>query len=217
MRKLVVFLFIFFYNNVYSFSLTHSIKKLPKNALSLNLFAPLNYYTEFVYERKIDTLKIVNINLGLIGLGKMPYDGNWDNSYLYKANGMFFKLGFKKVFSNGSNAFKGFYINPEIGFAMFNEIRTWNVNLYTSNIQGIKFENNIIAFSVLFKIGYQLNLKNKILIDVYGGFGACADNRTNENNLYFNYSSKENNFIARRYFETNRFATQIGVRIGYLF
>lgn len=219
MRRFILLIFsmICFLSNLSSFNHDNEAKKLPKNAFSFNLFAPLNYYSEFIYERKVDSLKLVSVNLGLIGLGNMPYDGSWDDSYLYKANGAFLKLGFKKVFSNSSNAFKGFYYNPEIGFSMFNEIRTWNTNLYTSNVQKVKYENNIMVLSVLFKLGYQLNIKNKILVDLYGGIGVCADNREPKTNLTFNYSSKENNFIARRYAETNRFATQLGLKIGYLF
>lgn len=219
MSKFIVLIFsmICFLSNLSSFNRNGEAKKLPKNAFSFNLFAPLNYYSEFIYERKVDSLKLVSTNLGLIGLGNMPYDGSWDDSYLYQANGVFLKLCFKKVFSKSSNAFKGFYYGPEIGFSMFNEVRTWNTSLYTSNIKKVKYENNIMVLSVLFKLGYQLSLKNKILIDLYGGIGVCADNRDNKTNLNFNYSSKENNFIARRYFETNRLATQLGLKIGYLF
>lgn len=204
-------------SNLSSFNHRGESKKLPKNAFSFNLFAPLNYYSEFIYERKVDTLKQVSLNLGLIGLGNMPYDGNLDGNYLYKAKGAFLKLGFKKIFSNRLNAFKGFYYNPEIGFSMFNEVRTWNINLHTINVQEVKYENNIIVLSVIFKLGYQLNIKNKVLVDLYGGIGVCADNRESQTNLYFYYNSKENNFIARRYFETNRFASQLGLKIGYLF
>lgn len=219
MRKFVLLIFsiVFLYFDLYSFNYQGKVEKLPKNALSFNLLAPFNYYTEFIYERKTDSLGIFSINLGIIGLGKMPFDGSWDDSYLYKANGAFLKLGLKRVLGSGSNDFKGFYYNPEIGFAMFNEIRTWNVNLYTNNVHEVKYENNILALSAMFKMGYQLNIKNKLLIDLHAGIGVCADNRESKNNLTFYYSDKQNNFIARRYMETNRFATQVGLKIGYLF
>ena len=66
----------------------------------------------------------------------------------------------------------------------------------------------------MFNLGVKIAVKNRILIDGYIGIGSCFDNRDVANAIY---NSKENNFIARRYFETNRLATQLGLKIGYLF
>ena len=66
----------------------------------------------------------------------------------------------------------------------------------------------------MLNLGAKIIIKNRILLDGYLGIGSCFDNRNNASTVY---NSRENNFIARRYFETNRLATQLGLKIGYLF
>lgn len=188
-----------------------------KNAIKLELLSFKNNFLEIGVEHQIYENKTIELTFGIIGLNEPKATGNDYESYLYKANGFFVKTNYKRVFSNfiktNKTAFNGVYFSPEIAYAHFTESRKWTTN-YNNTFKENSSEYDIQALSVMFNIGAKYCIKNRILFDGFLGVGSCFDNRNNASAVY---NSKENNFIARRYFETNRFATQLGLKIGYLF
>ncbi len=188
-----------------------------KNAIKLELLSFKNNFLEIGLEHQIAENKTIELTMGIIGLNAPKSTGNEYQSYLYKANGFFIKTNYKKVFSNfiktNKTAFNGLYFSPEIAYAHFTESRKWTIN-YNKTFKENSSEYDIKALALMFNIGAKYCIKNRILFDVFLGVGSCFDNRNNASVIY---DAKENNFIARRYFETNRFATQLGLKIGYLF
>jgi hypothetical protein len=188
-----------------------------KNAIKFEPLTLTKNFLEIGLEHKINELKTAEITLGIIGLNKQDITSGYYESYAYKANGFFIKTNYKKVFSKITkakmSAFSGLYYSPEIAFAKFTETRKWTSNsgsIYKE--YGSQYE--LQAFSIMLNLGAKIIIKNRILLDGYLGIGSCFDNRNNASTVY---NSRENNFIARRYFETNRLATQLGLKIGYLF
>lgn len=183
------------------------------NAIKMDIIP--NNYLLIGYEHKLNSFTTIEITPGLIGIGQGT---NWPH-YKYVAEGGLLKLAHKKVvlkkFIKSSNSFKGIYYKPEIAFAFFNETRTGdNLDGFGMKvISSFRYENTVQAFSILMKIGYQQPILKRILVDFYCGFGTCFDNRSRE----YDYRGTENNFIARRYYEGNRFSIAGGISIGYLF
>jgi hypothetical protein len=188
-----------------------------KNVLKLELLSFKNNFLEIGLEHQIHKNKTIELTFGIIGLNEPKITGTDYESYLYKANGFFVKTNYKKVFSNfiktNKTAFNGVYFSPEIAYAYFTESRKWVANYNNTNKENSS-EYKIQALSVMFNIGAKYCVKNRILFDGYFGIGSCFDSRNNRSAVY---NSKENNFIAKRYIETNRFATQLGLKVGYLF
>ena len=188
-----------------------------KNAIKLEPLTLTNNFLEIGLEHQINEYKTTEITIGIIGLYEPKMSGNYYGTYSYKANGFFIKTNYKKVFSNfiktNKTTFNGMYFSPEIAFAKFTESRKYTTN-YNNTYKENSSEFDIQALSFMFNLGAKITFKNRILLDGFLGIGSCFDNRNTSITIY-NY--KENNFIARRYFETNRFATQLGLKIGYLF
>ncbi|MEI7978003.1 MAG: hypothetical protein WCI53_04095 [Bacteroidota bacterium] len=188
-----------------------------KNAIKLEPLSLTNNFLEIGLEHQINEFKTTEITIGIIGLYEPKVEGNYYETYSYKANGFFIKTNYKKVFSNfiktNKTTFNGMYFSPEIAFANFSESRKYSTN-YNNTYQENSSEFDIQALTFMFNLGAKITFKNRILLDGFLGIGSCFDNRNKSITIY---NSKENNFIARRYFETNRFATQLGLKIGYLF
>lgn len=188
-----------------------------KNAIKFEPLTLTKNFLEIGLEHKINEFKTTEITVGIIGLYKQDITGGYYESYTYKANGIFIKTNYKKVFSKFTkakkSAFNGLYYSPEIAFAKFTESRKYTSN-YNNTYKENSSEFDVQSLSFMFNFGVKIAIKNRILLDGYIGIGSCFDNRDVANAIY---NSRENNFIARRYFETNRLATQLGLKIGYLF
>lgn len=188
-----------------------------KNAIKLEPQTLIKNFLEIGLEHQINEFKTTEIILGIIGLYEQDITGGYYETYAYKANGFFIKANYKKVFSNfiktNKTAFNGVYFSPEIAYAKFTESRKYTTN-YNNTYKENSSEFDVQVLSFMFNLGAKITIKNRLLLDGYFGIGSCFDNRDVANAIY---NSRENNYIARRYFETNRFATQLGFKIGYLF
>ncbi len=189
------------------------------HAIKFELFTPLNNLSVITYEQYLKPFRSMEAGIGLIGLGN---DGS-DEFYGIKAQGLFFKIACKTILRKGLNKkgdrLGGTYLKYEIGYARFEETVYWVdlLSIYHPPHKLYTYVENIHAFSMMFIAGQQFVFKKRVLLNVYAGVGPVFDNRDYDKRPYFYYNRRENDYLARRYFEGNRLATTMGMSLGFLF
>ncbi len=158
-----------------------------KSAIKINFLAPLFGYTQINYERSIKPGRSYEISLGIIGLGKKQelfrnYYINDVNQKQYRGGaGAFVGAGYKfltlpNFIRNGdkySHVLQGWYAKPEVILALYTQ------NDFDTQTQIKKTEKETLALGAfILNVGKQWVLGNAFLIDIYGGLGYAAINKT---------------------------------------
>lgn len=193
-----------------------------KNAIKLNFLAPFMGYTEIGYEHNIKVGQAYELSLGIIGLGKSRYL-DYYNNIKYEQRGAFISAGYK--FSNmpsffifgkprQKHLFHGTYIKPIVYVGSYSQ----NHFAYTNTGTSLERKNTTFG-SLNIEFGKQWEFSNRILFDLYFGFGYGFDNKKMdfEDNGMFMPADYSFNYANTRAGSSPGFSTTFGAKIGYLF
>lgn len=195
-----------------------------KSAIKINFLAPLFGYTQFNYERSIKPGRSYELSLGIIGLGKRQevyrnyYINNVNHTQYRGAAGAFVGAGYKfltlpNFIRNGdkySHVLQGWYAKPEVILAVYSQ------NDFDSQTQIMKTEKETLAVGAfILNVGKQWVLGDAFLIDIYGGLGYAAVNKTYDSNRSSFDDYMGNHFVLNAP-EGSGIAFSGGFKIGLL-
>jgi hypothetical protein len=181
----------------------------PVNAIKTDLMMPVFDSFSLFYERSSKSGFSNEFELGLILLNLNIIDVDHKGAYLTYGPKFIFQSKKYKHKENRSNI-HGFYLKPEIGLGMYNRGFKERV-AYAEDIHGKKYyitENAtelVKTFSSMLIIGNQWSIKNKLLVDLFFGFGyGSASNDAD---------AVHHHFIGG--YDELPIAFRLGIKIGY--
>jgi hypothetical protein len=198
-------------------------------ALKINFFSPLYGYFEAGYEKSLGYGKGYELSFGIIGAGKssrLDYFYGQLADVKRKQFGFFASGGYKFgklpdfiIFgkSRGSHIMQGTYAKPIAYFGHYKENIIFEKanSLYEVGTQNVTFG----AFQI--EIGRQWVLGEKLLLDIYEGFGYGFDNKKDSYQYYNtspNYYDNETafNYANTRLGKSPGFSFSFGLKLGLL-
>ena len=167
-RLLVIcFIFQFIHDQV----LAQSTARDPHHAIKINPLAPATGHLTLGYEWKWNHRYNLDINLGVIGIGKHfnSYLGyyNVSNWGFLASAGIKFKLG-KRYRTLESSPFRGFYVRPKL---IFTHYKYPDESHFFGGIGVSNFMNSTTSVIGVAEFGYQTLIVNRILFEVWLGVG----------------------------------------------
>jgi hypothetical protein len=215
------------------------------NALKLDAMFLMSDIISISYEKRIKSSSSIELGVGVMGWGFNREEGNAKNGF-FVSGGLryYFKNSVSNYAKNSSQSFvsktshplEGTYLKPELIYNNYNEniltIEKYQPksSIYTYTINHSNYTYKISSFNLVINLGNQWIIKNKFLIDLYGGFGMGKGNKellsiTNSNFIYpnsYNYDGQLgiNLNHGSRFLKTfdNGFSLigQIGLKLGVL-
>lgn len=158
-----------------------------KKAIKMNFFSPLYSYFEMGYERNLSYGKGYELSLGIIGAGKsttLNYYSGQLAEVKRKPFGVFVSGGYKFgklpdfiIFgkSRASHIMQGTYAKPSIYIGHYKE----NIIVEKANNLFEVGKQNVTFGAIQIEIGRQWVLGEKLLLDIYQGWGYGFDNKKN--------------------------------------
>lgn len=225
--------------------LNKAILKDRTNALKLDAMFLMSDIISISYEKRIKSSSSIELGVGVMGWGFNREEGNAKNGF-FVSGGLryYFKNSVSNYAKNSSQSFvsktshplEGTYLKPELIYNNYNEniltIEKYQPksSIYTYTINHSNYTYKISSFNLAINLGNQWIIKNKFLIDLYGGFGMGKGNKellsiTNSNFIYpssYNYDGQlgTNLNIGSRFLNTfdNGFSLigQLGLKLGVL-
>jgi hypothetical protein len=215
------------------------------NALKLDAMFLMSDIISISYEKRIKSSSSIELGVGVMGWGFNREEGNAKNGF-FVSGGLryYFKNSVSNYAKNSSQSFvsktshplEGTYLKPELIYNNYNEniltIEKYQSlsSIYTYTINHSNYTYKISSFNLAINLGNQWIIKNKFLIDLYGGFGMGKGNKellsiTNSNFIYpnsYNYDGQLGTNLnhGSRFLKTfdNGFSLigQIGLKLGVL-
>ncbi len=205
-------------------------KKMNRNIVKVEFLNPLNGHLHMGFERWLKQGTSFELHADLIGVGKnrVALTRNTNSvveKYYRNQLGLGVGASFKFILlgervkrgEKMMHILQGTYIRPSA------YLGSYNYNTYTdfSNSDVRKNKNNIIFGGLMIEGGRQWVFANRFALDIYVGVGLGLDNyRQSFNTDDFVISSfVRSNFFYTRYSTSDylAFATNSGIKIGYLF
>ena len=200
-----------------------------KHAIKFNFLSPLFGHTWLAYEKSLKPGRSLELSLSLIGLGKdissddYYYDPSTNMSHQYSRNsaGAAVGFGYKFIrtpdfFSNTSVRFahllQGSYLKPVVYTGIYRE----NFIVEKGNIV-TKEKKSIVYGTMMLELGKQWVVDNKLVLDMFFGFGYSLDNL--RNTQYWNSYSDEYSAYHFTHMKIGRspgLALNTGFKIGLL-
>ena len=188
--------------------------------IKVDVFGPLRGYSQITYEKMLAPRKSYEITVGFIGLGRnqsFPYsDTVVSSSPTYKSQlGFFLAAGYKfsklPVFELGAkgptHVMQGAYAKP------IDENRIERINDH--KYQSARPTTTFAALQI--ELGKQWIIKNKALIDIYGGFGYCIDNKGYYSTSYWDLTTTSAfNYCNDRIGKSPGISFTFGIKTGLL-
>ncbi len=176
-------------------------------AIKINFFAPLYGYTEISYEKSTGVGKGYEFSLGIIGAGKsstLNYYNLSSNDVKRGQFGFFVSGGYKFgklpdfiLFgkTRPSHLMQGAYLKPIVYLGNYNE----NI-IVDKGGSGIEVGKQNVTFGALqLEIGKQWIFGEKLVLDIYYGFGYGVDNKKDTYQSYYNNTLQYNDLTAFNY------------------
>jgi hypothetical protein len=192
-------------------------------AIKVNFLSPLLGYTEIGFEKSISPVKGYEVNFGIIGAGKNTISESYyyNGAYLpYRRNAFgFFADGgykFKKLptfFNRGTrmtHLLQGSYLKPTVTFGYYTD-HALNYKNYDEPV--VEKRNNIFGALTL-NLGKQWVFGDKILLDIFWGFGYAFDNHKKDNDYY--YDNLYNHFAIQTSGGSGNLGVTFGLKVGML-
>lgn len=191
-----------------------------KKAIKINFLSPLFGYTQFSFEKSTGVGKSYELTLAIIGAGKnrslewytYPYIQSEKTNQFGFAIGAGYKFNKLPDFLFGRTRFthimQGAYAKPILYLGNYSE----NVAVDKGAGQFVLDRENITFGALQLELGKQWVFGDKMLLDLYFGFGMGADNK----NGYYYSGTDAYNYIIQRLGTTPGFAVNGGVKLGLL-
>lgn len=199
-----------------------------KKAVKINFLSPLFGYTYVTYERSKGVGKSYELGLGVIGLGRTNVIGYYDANFASikkQQFGAYVSAGYKFnklpdfIFGSGrmSHLMQGAYVKPTLYLGNYSENRM----VYKASASVVKERQNVTFGALMLEIGKQWVFGDKLVMDIYFGFGYDGDNKKSVQdysygNTYYYENETANNYIVNRVSKSPGFAMTSGLRIGLL-
>ena len=200
-----------------------------RKAIKINFFSPLYGYTEFGYEQSTGVGKSLEFSLGIIGLGKSEvltfYNPGFQQDIKRKQAGAFVSAGYKfgklpdfLIFGKTrmSHLMQGTYFKPVIYVGYYSE------NIIKSKVNSTsEIGKQKVTFGALqLELGKQRVFGEKLILDIYGGFGYGVDNKKNsyqyENYNYYYEDNAAFNYANARAGKSPSLSLSFGIKLGLL-
>jgi hypothetical protein len=215
------------------------------NALKLDAMFLMSDIISITYENRIKSSSSIELGVGVMGWGFNREEGNAKNGFFVSGGLRYYfknsvnnnaKISSQSFGSKTSHSLEGTYIKPELIYNNYNEniltIEKYQPlsSIYTYTINHSNYTYKISSFNLVINLGNQWIIKNKFLIDLYGGFGMGKGNKellsiTNSNFIYpnsYNYDGQLGTNLnhGSRFLKTfdNGFSIigQLGLKLGVL-
>jgi len=192
-----------------------------KQAIKINFLGPLFGFTQISYEKSLGVGKGYEVGFGIIGAGKNHQLGYYDNTLQYTKRNQFgfsgsFGYKFNKLpdFLFGKTRFtplmQGGYVKPILYLGNYSE----NMLIYKNNQASVERQN--ITFGALqFEMGKQWVFSDRMLLDVYWGFGYGFDNKDQDGGYYYG-NTDSYNYLNQRLGQCPGFSLTGGIKLGLL-
>ena len=196
-------------------------------AIKINFFSPLYGYTEISYEKSTGVGKGYELSLGIIGAGKsetLNYNGNGLGEVKRGQVGAFVSAGYKFgklpdfiIFgkTRPSHLMQGAYLKPIIYLGNYNENIIINKATGTSEVG----KQNVSFGALQLELGRQWVFNNKLLLDIYWGWGYGFDNKKDTYQNYYNSNynnSSAFNYTNARLGKSPGLSVTFGIKLGLL-
>ncbi len=194
--------------------------------IKLDVFGPTRGYSQITYEKVLAPYRGYELSLGIIGLGKneaFPYsdtvitppkDHQSQFGFFVSAGYKFNKLPIFETSERGDvPIMQGAYARPIIYLGDYQENR-----IEISPRKKYSLQRPTTTFAALeVEFGKQWVVKNKIPIDIYGGFGYCVDNKNYYSGSYYNFTTTSAfNFCNDRIGKSPGISFTFGIKTGLL-
>lgn len=192
-------------------------------AIKVNFLGPLFGFMQISYEKSTGVGKGYEASLAIIGAGKTSTLDYYDNSLQTNRTNQFgfaasFGYKFNKLpdFLFGrtrlTHIMQGAYIKPVLYLGNYSE----NMVVYKQNYSSPSVERQNITFGALqLEFGKQWVFGDKIVFDMYGGFGYGADNKKSD--YYYDYEDDAaSNYLNLRAGTSPGFSVTGGLKLGLL-
>ncbi len=224
-RLVGIFVLLFMMSSGYSQEHKSSTDGAVQN-IKIDVFGPFRGYSQITYEKMLAPRKSYEVTVGFIGLGRnqaFPYsDTVVSSSPNHKSQlGFFIAAGYKfsklPIFEIGAkgatHVMQGAYAKPILYIGAYDENRIERINEH--NYRSARPTTTFAALQI--ELGKQWIIKNKALIDIYGGFGYCIDNKGYYSTSYWNLSTTSAfNYCNDRIGKSPGISFTFGIKTGLL-
>ena len=194
--------------------------------IKIDVYGPFRGYSQITYEKMLAPHKSYEVTIGLIGVGRnqaFPYsDTVVASSKTHKSQlGFFIAAGYKfsklPVFEFGAkgitHVMQGAYAKPILYIGEYDENRIERINDH--KYLSVRPTTTFVALQV--ELGKQWIIKNKALIDLYGGFGYCIDNKGYYSTSYYDLTTTTAfNYCNDRLGKSPGISFTFGIKTGLL-
>ncbi|TMI61577.1 MAG: hypothetical protein E6H07_18840 [Bacteroidetes bacterium] len=197
-------------------------------AIKINFLSPLYGYFELGYEKSVSLGKSYEFSLGIIGAGKnstIDYYSGTIEEVKKSPFGFFISGGYKfgrlpdfLIFgkSKASHLMQGTYVKPIVYFGNYKE----NIIMEKANSTYEVGEQNVTFGALQIEFGRQWVLGEKMVMDLYWGFGYGIDNKEDSYQYYSSQPYYENtsafNYAYARGGSSPGLALSFGLKMGLL-
>ena len=196
-----------------------------RKAVKIDFLGPLSGYTQITYERSTAVGRSIEYSLGIIGAGKSErldyYNSNFRSTRRNPfgvAAGIGYKFNKLPDFLFGRTRFthimQGSYLRPVFYAGNYSENRIVFKN--TSE----ELERRNVTFGALqLELGKQWVFGDKVVMDLYFGFGYGADNKRDDYNNGYSYNYDDTgayNYLNARIGTSPGFSLSGALKIGLL-
>lgn len=200
-----------------------------KKAIKLNFFSPLYGYTEIGFEKSTGAGKGFEVSVGFIGLGKsetMDWYSGTNMAVKRKQAGAFISGGYKfgklpsfVLFGKTkmSHIMQGTYAKPILYAGHYSE----NQVQYKGNTTYEVAKQQVTFGALQIEIGKQWVFNDKVLLDIYYGFGYGVDNKEDSfKDFTIGYDNYANtsafNYANARLGKSPGLSASFGLKLGLL-
>jgi hypothetical protein len=193
-----------------------------KHGIKIDFIGPLLGYTQVTYEKSLGVGKGYEVSLGIIGAGKNQQLYYYDNSFQETQRNQFglsgsFGYKFSKLpdFLFGKTRFthlmQGSYARPIVYLGNYSE----NVVFYKNNNQYVLERQNVTFGALQVELGKQWVFGDRMLLDLYWGFGYGFDNKKTDEDEYYDNPTAYN-YMNQRLGRSPGFSLTWGIKLGLL-
>lgn len=189
-----------------SFTFT-SVDQVKKRIISFEIFAPLNSHLAFGYEQMIAHQISMKGELGIIGIGVVEDSRASKGAYLKAGPKFYFSSDWTMDGLHRINDLQGAYFMPQLEFSYFKS--TDYHDSYPNNTGKSTTRTSTSSYALLFNLGKQWVVAQKISVDLHYGLGFGGNNFSGKGDVTNQYGHRG----GTRY---NHLAQSAGIGIGVL-
>ena len=196
-------------------------------AIKVNFLSALYGYMEVGYEKSKGVNKSYELSFGIIGAGKagiLEYSNNQLGEVKRSPFGAFVSAGYKFgklpdfiLFgkSKSTHIMQGTYVKPIVYLGNYKENRI----IYKGNNSYEVGKQNVSFGALQIELGRQWVLGEKLLLDIYNGFGYGFDNKKDSyeySNSFYGDNTSAFNYVNARAGKSPGLSFTFGLKLGWL-